>query len=175
MIGNPLKSVPRYAKLLNNGLRGEVPFIPDVGSGGMADAFLYNQALGVREKPLMYAAGTLGGYALNQAVGNPVGGFIDAATFGMTNLKPDEIDLIAAQPRQVVINQQPVSLQSQPSMQPQTMARNAPPGSIPVDTFASVPALGPEEMKKQREYLQRKIATDLLTVQALQQPTQEYY
>jgi hypothetical protein len=157
MIGNPLKSVPRYAKLMGNGLRGEPAFIPDVGSGGMADAFLYNQALGVREKPLVYAAGALGGYALNQAVGNPIGGFIDAATFGMTNFRPNEVDLIASQPRQIVINQQPVSLQSQP-MQPQTMA--------------SVPALTEEDMKRQREYLQRKIATDLLTVQALQSDSQ---
>ena len=157
-IGNPLKAVPRYAKLINSGLRAEAPFIPDVGNGGMADAFLYNQALGVREKPMVYAAGALGGYALNQAVGNPVGGVIDATTFGVTNFRPNESDLIASQPRQIIISQQPTA---QMSSQPMN---------------ASVPALDEEQMKRQREYLERKIATDLLTVQALQQPQQrEYY
>lgn len=156
-IGNPLKSVPRYAKLINNGLRGEPAFIPHVGSGGMADAFLYNQAMGIREKPMIYAAGALGGVALNQGIGNPIGGFVDAATFGMTNFRPNESDLIASQPRQIIISQQPHA-----ATMPQPMAS------------ASVPALDEEQMKRQREYLERKIATDLLTVQALQQP-QGYY
>jgi hypothetical protein len=156
MIGNPLKSTPRYARLVNAGLRGEVPHIPDVGNGGMADAFFYNQARGIREKPLVYAAGALGTYALNQAVGNPIGGFVDAATFGITNFKPNESELIAMQPRQVAISQFPNII----SMQPQQM------------TTATIPALNEESAKRQKEYLERKIATDLLTIQALQQQGQ---
>jgi hypothetical protein len=163
-IGNPIKAIPRYAKVVNAGLRKKPfnTFDPTLTAQpfGKADTALYQGANWVTDHRLETAAGALGAVAVNQMLGNPIGELVDFATFGMTDFKPDRDN--GAEPRQSIILQQP------------GMQR---PSQVGVPTQpAVVPALNEEDRKRQKQYLERKIATDLLTVQALaQQPGMEGY
>lgn len=167
MIGNPIRSTPRYAKLFNSGIRGQAPHIPDVGSGGKADAVFYGAGKFARANPLLAAASIPLGISLNNMALNPIGGVIDAATFGLTNLRPNEWEQQTSSIDDIRAAQAMMEMQRPHSSQVM-MAHEVPiapqPGVNP-----AVPPLNEEQVRRQKDYLQRKIATDMLTVAALEE------
>lgn len=158
-IGNPLKAIPRYAKILGTGIQNK-PFSeyhPGMNAPiGRADSAIYNGANWAGQNKLMAGAGAVGGFAANQMLGNPIGGVIDALTFGVTNFRPD-MEVGAEPNSQLVIMQQPGMQQSPSSNQ----------AGVPTQPM-SLPGLNEEDKKRQLQYLQRKMATDLITMQGLQ-------
>jgi hypothetical protein len=144
MIGNYRKAIPRYANLGWAGIRGREPGIPHVGmpGSGKADAFVYQTGQFINERPLVSGAGLL---AANHFLTNPIGGFVDALTFGATDFRQDN---------------QPEQLQQQIVIQP-----NQP--GLSQQVSYSVPALNADQIKRQQDYLNRKVATDMLTLEAL--------
>jgi len=156
-IGNPLEALPRYAKIVDVGLRNK-PFSayqPGMNAPvGRADSALYNAANWATNHRPIAAAGVIGAVAANQMLGNPVGGITDALTFGMTNFRPDTV--VGAEPvQQSIIMQQPGMPTSNQAGVP----------TVPI----SLPALNEEDRKRQLQYLQRQMATSLITMQGLQQ------
>ncbi|MGB6301121.1 MAG: hypothetical protein WBF90_33775 [Rivularia sp. (in: cyanobacteria)] len=123
--------------------------IPVSDGGGRVDNALYTASNFTRHNPVPVAAGAFGGLALNHMAGDPLGGTVDFLTMGMTNFKPD--------PKVERINQ--VTLYNQPGVAtaPQQMMSH------------SIPEMDEEQRKRQLSYLERKVATDLLTIEALQQ------
>ena len=153
---NPAIASKRYAKLFGKSFgqgrafsQGKISDIVQL-PGGRADAVI--QAIGAtvgRYPYLAGGAGAVGTLGANYLVGNPIGGAIDALTFGLTNFKPDQYQQPSAAP---------LSAPPQGGMN----VGNAPPA--PQEFI-----LNDEQRYRQRDYLKRKIATDILTLQALQQ------
>lgn len=158
-IGNPIKALPRYAKLLTEGIQGKaatLPFINTAGAG-IADNAIYNTALYANQNPLHAGGAVIGGVLANNMLGNPIGSLIDTATFGMTDFDNNNLSNQPMPP-------QTIQIMPATSTQPQQMQT------------LSLPALDEAERKKQIDYLQRKAATDLITINALrQQPGMEGY
>lgn len=156
--GNPLKAVPRYAKIAGVGLQNK-PFSeyhPGINAPvGRADSVIYNATNWATNHRLPAAAGAIGGFAANQMLGNPIGGATDALTFGLTNFRPD-MEVGAEPQSQTLIMQQP-GMQAPSSNQ----------AGVPTKPM-SLPGLNEEDRKRQLQYLQRKMATDLITMQGLQ-------
>ncbi len=155
-IGNPINSVPRYAKLFMSGIQGKQAPIPHINTPntGHMDNAVYNTSLYANKHPYQALGATVGGVAVNNVLGNPLGALIDTATFGLTDFNKVDVEPLAN--NQIIMTQ------------PQQM-------SVP-QTQYSLPPLDEAERKKQVEYLQRKAATDLITIQALQQqPGMEVY
>lgn len=151
-IGNPIKAIPRYAKILTEGLQGNLVLN---NAGGMADSAIYNTALYANKNPLIAGGAIIGGTLANNMLGNPVAAIIDTATFGLTDFDNG-------------------NLSSQPMPGQTIQFVNATPANNAQSV--SLPALDEAERKKQIDYLQRKAATDLITINALkQQPGMEGY
>lgn len=160
-IGNPIKAIPRYAKIIvDTGFKGNktpIPHLNTIGSG-IADNAIYNTALYANQHPYQAVGASLGGMVVNNMIGNPIGAAIDTVTFGLTDFKKDEVNPI--HDSQIIIYQ--------PTMQQPTMQQG--------QQIYNLPPLNEAEKKRQLEYLQRKAATDLITIQALQQqPGMEQY
>lgn len=103
----------------------------------------------MKDNPLIPPAAGVGAVAVNHMLGNPVGGAVDALTLGMTNLRPDE----------------------ESSYLPPTVI----PGQMATPTMSFSPqgetqnfSLNAEERRRQADFLKRKIATDMLTLQTLE-------
>lgn len=152
-IGNPLQAIPRYAKIAGAGFQNKPLPVQIPQRITNADAFIYDHSKWAGNNKLMASAGAVGAIAANQMLGNPIGGVADALTFGVTNFRPDQE--VGAEPQsQVVIMQQP-------GMQSSNQA------GVPTQP-TSLPGLNEEDRKRQLQYLQRKMATDLITMQGLQ-------
>lgn len=141
MFGAVKRAIPRYANLGWAGFRGNEPQVP---YGGRADMFAQQAGTFVRERPIVSGVGAM---AANHLFGNPVGGFVDALTFGATDFRPEDVPVGSQQ----IILQQPIA------------ASNAPPPNVSY----SVPQLDADQIKRQQDYLKRKVATDVLTLEAL--------
>lgn len=147
-IPNPRNFIPRYANIIGAGLKN----IPNPVPTGRANNALYNAAQIATNHRLETLGGGLAAIAANQMLGNPVFGAVDFLSFGMTDLKPDRPQ--SSPPTQSILIQQP------------GMQR---PSQVGVPTQpTSIPGLNEEDRKRQRQYLERKVATDILTIQALQ-------
>lgn len=153
---NPIKATSRYANIALTGFKGK-PFStydPALNTPvGRADTAIYNAANWGGQNKLAVGAGAVGAIAANQMLGNPVGGVTDALTFGLTNFRPDAET--GSEPPQMIIMQQP------------GMERSTSQAGVPTQPL-SLPALNEEDRKRQLQYLQRKVATDLITMQGLQ-------
>lgn len=103
----------------------------------------------LKDNPLLLPAAGVGGIAVNHILDNPVGGTVDALTFGVTNFKPDER-----------------STYLPPTVIPGQMA--TPAVMVSPDSATPAFALNAEERKRQADYLKRKIATDMITLQSLE-------
>ena len=135
--------------MITDGFKNAPAPIPVASGGGRLDNALYASARYATANPVPVAIGTFGGMALNEMAGNPLGGAIDFLTLGATNFKPNE----------EVERTTNIRLYSQPGMvQKSVMPSNY-----------TVPELDEEQRKRQIQYLERKVATDLLTIEALQQ------
>lgn len=145
----PINAVKRYARIIGEGINDAPRPIAVADGGGRLDNALYTASNFTRHNTVPVAAGTFGGLALNHMAGNPLGGTVDFLTMGATNFKPD--------PEIERINQ--VTLYNQPGVatSPQQMMSH------------SIPEMDEEQRKRQLSYLERKVATDLLTIEALQQ------
>jgi hypothetical protein len=154
-IGNPLQRIPRYAKIAGAGFQNKpLPVqIPERISD--VDAFIYDRSKWATNHKLVAGAGAVGGFAANQMLGNPIGGVADALSFGVTNFRPDSE--VGAEPSSQVL------IMQQPGMQPPSTTESG----IPTQPM-SLPGLNEEDRKRQLQYLQRKMATDLITMQGLQ-------
>lgn len=157
-------TLPRFANLAWRGIKN-LPLDTKVGRIGNS---IYESAKFLRtnpvteysiNNPLSAAAIGLGTVAANHALGNPVGGVVDFLTLDTTNFKPEE---------RLGYEETPYSATLIPFPQHITPITNQPSQS-PSLSQQSLPSLNEEERRKQLQYLQRKMATDLLTIQALQQ------
>lgn len=147
---HPINATKRYAQMVTDGFKGAPTPIPVASGGGRLDNALYAGTRYATANPVPVAIGTFGGIVLNNMAGNPLGGAIDFLSLGLTNFKPDE----------EVERMTNVRLYSQPGMQQQASA---------MPSNYAVPELDEEQRKRQLQYLERKVATDLLTIEALQQ------
>lgn len=165
-IGNPLNSIPRYAKLFTSGIQGKpapIPHINTQGSGKIDNA-VYNTSLYTNQHPYQALGATIGGVVVNNILGNPLGGFIDTVTFGRTDFDKQNLSL------------EPPSVEIRMAPKQQTYDNRGLSYFPEQIQFAQIPQLNEQERKRQLEYLQRKAATDLITIQALQQqPGMEVY
>lgn len=152
-----MPTLPRFANLAWRGIRNQ-PMSPYATTP--VEEAIYNTAKFARTNPateyaianpLPAAAAGLGGIALNHALGNPLGGAVDFLTLDTTNFKPNE---------EIGYESMPY-----PSMQPTPSASLS---TLVAPAQQPITPLNEEERRKQLEYLQRKMATDMLTIGALQ-------
>lgn len=178
-IGNPIKAIPRYANLALSGIQGKpspIPYLNTPGSG-MADNAIYNTTLYAHNNPVQAIGANVGGWAVNNMLGNPIGAAIDTATFGLTDFKRDDVEPI---PDSMAIMYPPSVTSVAPGTKDLRYINGNQRFMVTKQNYPeafqtySLPPLDAAERKKQMEYLQRKVATDLITIQALQtQPGME--
>lgn len=143
---------------------GAVPV--GLGSAGQAADRIAFEAGRSPGRTATVAALGLGGFAgVNALANNPVGGIFDAVTFNAFNLRRDAPVTPPPQayyppPAQAAVNA--------PRPNPAQHAAAAPPQPYQVSQVGfQLPTLDEDELRRQRDYQERRVATDILTLQAI--------